>query len=198
MKIITMKKLTILAFAILGLSPSLLKAQNNYVGQIMFVPYNFTPAGWHECDGSLMAIADNETLFTLLGTNFGGDGQTTFGLPNAKNKIIIGEGQGPGLSNYVLGQSGGQENVTLSTNQLPAHNHIVSASNNVGDTSSPAGSIPADTKVLDKEYSTSPANVTMIPTSTVGGNQPHNNMMPSTTLKCVISLYGIFPTQNKN
>ena len=201
-KLILMKKITYLACIMIGFSFSILiKGQQPFVGQIMFVPYNFAPLGWHDCDGSLMSISENEVLFTLIGTTYGGDGQTTFALPNAKGKVIIDDGQGPGLSNYQLGQTGGVESVTLTANQLPMHNHSVVGTEADGNQNLPTAGIPANTKALDKEYSDStlPANKTTMKASmlsSAGGNQPHNNMMPTLSLKCVISLYGVFPSQN--
>ncbi|SMP89568.1 Microcystin-dependent protein [Epilithonimonas pallida] len=197
-----MKKLSILIFIMIGFSFSILiKSQQPFIGQIMFVPYNFAPVGWHDCDGSLQAISENEALFALIGTTYGGDGQTTFALPNAKGRVIIDDGQGPGLSNYQLGQMGGSETVTLTVNQLPSHNHSVMGTSVEGNQNSPANGVPANTKVLDKEYSDSnaPESKTTMKSSMLtvaGGSQPHNNMMPSLAMKCVISLYGIFPSHN--
>ena len=201
-KIILMKKLSILAFIMVSFSfSSLLKAQQPIVGQIMFVPYNFAPNGWHECDGSLLPISEYEVLFTLIGTTYGGDGQSTFAVPNAKGKVIIDDGQGTGLSPYVIGQTAGVESVTLTTNQMPNHSHSVLASTADGNQNSPTNGIPANTKILDKEYSNSTdsaSKVVMKPgmIAVSGGNQPHDNMMPTLSMKCVISLFGVFPSQN--
>lgn len=197
-----MKKLSILAFIMVSFSfSSLLKAQQPFVGQIMFVPYNFAPNGWHECDGSLLPISEYEVLFTLIGTTYGGDGQSTFAVPNAKGKVIIDDGQGTGLSPYVIGQTAGVESVTLTTNQMPNHSHSVLASTADGNQNSPTNGIPANTKILDKEYSNSTdsaSKVVMKPgmIAVSGGNQPHDNMMPTLSMKCVISLFGVFPSQN--
>ena len=197
-----MKKLSILAFIMVSFSfSSLLKAQQPFVGQIMFVPYNFAPNGWHECDGSLLPISEYEVLFTLIGTTYGGDGQSTFAVPNAKGKVIIDDGQGTGLSPYVIGQTAGVESVTLTTNQMPNHSHSVLASTVDGNQNSPTNGIPANTKILDKEYSNSTdsaSKVVMKPgmIAVSGGNQPHDNMMPTLSMKCVISLFGVFPSQN--
>jgi len=197
-----MKKLSILAFIMVSFSfSSLLKAQQPFVGQIMFVPYNFAPNGWHECDGSLLPISEYEVLFTLIGTTYGGDGQSTFAVPNAKGKVIIDDGQGTGLSPYVIGQTAGVESVILTTNQMPNHSHSVLASTADGNQNSPTNGIPANTKILDKEYSNSTdsaSKVVMKPgmIAVSGGNQPHDNMMPTLSMKCVISLFGVFPSQN--
>lgn len=196
-----MKKLSILACMMVSFSfPSLLKAQP-FVGQIMFVPYNFAPVGWHECDGSLLPISEYEVLFTLIGTTYGGDGQSTFAVPNAKGKVIIDDGQGSGLTPYILGQNAGVEEVTLLPSQLPSHKHLVVGSTVEGNQSSPTNGLLANTKTLDKEYSNAtdaPSKTTMRPgmLAAAGGNQPHPNMMPTLALKCVISLYGVYPQHN--
>lgn len=197
-----MKKLAFLACIMVGFSFSILiKAQQPFVGQIMFVPYNFSPVGWHECDGALLPISEYETLYTLIGTTYGGDGQSTFAVPNAKGKVIIDDGQGPSLSNYQIGQTGGVKSVTLTVNQLPNHSHSIVATTADGTQNLPTGGITANTKTLDKEYSDStlPANSTTMKANmlgTSGGSQPHNNMMPTLSLKCVISLYGVYPCPN--
>src|SRR5437016_6623328 len=94
-----------------------------YVGQLLLVPYNFAPVGWALCNGQLLAIAENDTLFTLIGTTYGGDGVTTFALPDLQSRVPIHQGQGPGSSNYVIGQNGGSETITLTSNQMPVHSH---------------------------------------------------------------------------
>lgn len=175
-----------------------LAAQSNFIGQIMIVPYNFAPRDWHDCDGALLPIAENDALFSLIGTTYGGDGQTTFALPNISGRVIIDDGQGNTLQSYTLGQTGGVENVQLTVSQLPQHNHNVNAVTAEGNNNIPTGKIPANTKVLDKEYSSQSANSTMKPgiISATGGSQPHPNLQPYVTLKCVIALTGIYPTQN--
>ena len=195
-----MRKLNFLLLLFL-LSGSLkLSAQDNFVGQIMIVPYNFSPAGWHDCDGSLMPIAENEVLFSLIGTTYGGDGQTTFALPDARGRVMVDDGTGSGLTSKVLGQQGGVENVTLTAAQLPTHRHIVNAVTAGGTKGNPAGSVFANTGVLDKDYSDKEADTTMAPgmVSAAGSSQPqpHNNIQPYLTMKCVIALYGIYPSRN--
>lgn len=169
-----------------------------FVGQIMFVPYNFAPIGWHDCDGSTLSIADNEALFVLIGTTYGGNGITDFKLPDMRGRVIIDDGTGLGLSSYTLGQTGGQENVTLISSQMPSHRHDVLANNSDGNTNLPTNARPANTKTLDKEYSNATADTTLRANalSISGGSAPHTNMMPTTALKCVIATYGIFPSQN--
>lgn len=193
-----MRKLNLLL--LLGLLSGSLKlaAQDNFIGQIMIVPYNFSPLGWHDCDGALMPISENEALFSLIGTTFGGDGQTTFALPDARGRVVVDDGTRPGFSTFNLGQKGGVENVTLTAPQLPSHTHIVNAANTVGTKEAATGALPANTGVLDKEYSDTAPNTTMSPgmISSAGSGQAHNNIQPFVTLKCVIALYGIYPQQN--
>lgn len=169
-----------------------------FIGQIMFVPYTFAPKGWRDCDGSLLPIAQNQALFALLGVTYGGNGQTTFALPDMRGRLVIDDGNGANLSTYQLGQIGGQENATLTVAQIPAHNHGVTATNSDGNANSPENAFPANTKALDKEYSNATSDSTMKADalSTAGASAPHYNMMPATAMKCVIATEGIFPPRN--
>ncbi|MBW8359327.1 MAG: tail fiber protein [Weeksellaceae bacterium] len=175
-----------------------LKAQaaSPFLGQIAFVPYAQVPTGWASCSGQLLPIAQNTALFSLIGTMYGGNGQTTFALPDMRGRVLISEGQGPGLSPYVVGEIGGSESVTLTTPQMPAHTHTVNAVSSEGNQNSPTGNLPADTKTLDKEYSDATANTTMKATaiSPAGGNLPHENRPPFITLRCIIALQGVYPS----
>jgi len=161
---------------------------------------SFAPAGWAMCSGQLMPISENDTLFNLIGTTYGGDGQETFGIPNLNGRVPIHQGQGPGISqNYQIGEMAGVESVTLNVQQIPIHNHAVLASTNPGTTSSPQDSILAKVTTgfpyINENPTGSSALVnTMI--QPVGGNQPHENMMPYLCVSFIISLFGIFPTQN--
>ncbi|PIF47752.1 microcystin-dependent protein [Chryseobacterium sp. 52] len=179
---------------------STLKAQiDPYLGQIIYVPYNRVPVGWAECNGQLLPIAQNQALFSLLGTTFGGNGITTFALPDMRGRAPISQGMGPGSSNnYVVGETGGSESVTLTTTQMPAHSHTVNAVSSEGNQNVPTNSLPADTKLLDKEYSDANANTTMKPTmiNPTGGNQPHENRSPFLTMRCIIATQGIYPSFN--
>lgn len=187
-------------FMISVFSP-MLKAQASepFVGQIAFVAFNFAPKNWAECNGQLMSIAQNQALFSLLGTTYGGDGITTFALPDMRGRVLVHNGQAPGgPTTYTMGQNGGAESVTLTVTQMPAHNHTVNAVTTDGNQNLPTGNLPANTKVLDKEYSDAAANTTMKSTmlNNTGGNQAHENRPPFITLKCIISLYGVYPSQN--
>ncbi|MFZ4931934.1 phage tail protein [Chryseobacterium sp. Mn2064] len=175
------------------------QATEPFLGQIAFVPYTFAPKNWAECNGQLLPIAQNAPLFSLLGTTYGGNGVTTFALPDMRGRMVVHNGQAPGgPTTYTMGQTGGSESVTLTVTQMPAHSHTVNAVTSEGNQNIPTGSLPADTKVLDKEYSNAVANTTMNSTmiSNTGGNQPHENRPPFITLKCIIALQGVFPSQN--
>ena len=192
-----MKKYTLLMFILLGLASNGLKAQGDgepFLGQILYVSFNFAPKGWAECNGQTMSINQNQALFSLLGTTYGGNGQTTFQLPNIQSRVLISNN-----STYNLGEYGGKEAHTLTINEMPAHNHLVNAVTSAGNKTSPEGNLPADTKVLDKEY-TSASNGTVAMNNGVlsssGGSQPHTNIQPYVTFKCIIALQGVFPSQN--
>lgn len=179
----------------------MLKAQASepFLGQIAFVAFTFAPKNWAECNGQIMSIAQNQALFALLGTTYGGDGVTTFALPDMRGKVLVHNGQAiGGPTNYVMGQTGGTENVTLTTGQMPSHNHTVNAVTTDGNQNVPTGNLLANTKVLDKEYSDVATNTTMKSTmlNNTGGNQPHENRPPFIALKCIIALAGVFPSQN--
>ena len=132
-----------------------------FLGQIAFVGFNFAPNGWAECNGQLLPISQNTALFALLGTQYGGNGTTNFALPDMRGRVVVHSGQGPLLSNYNQGETGGAESVTLTASQMPSHSHTVNAVTAEGNDASPTGNLPANTKTLDKEYSTAVANTTM-------------------------------------
>lgn len=165
-----------------------------YIGEIRMVGFNFPPAGWASCNGQLMDIAQNDTLFTLIGTTYGGDGQNTFALPNLSGRIPIHMGTGPGLSTYTIGQSAGVETVTLLSNQIPSHSHLPMSQSNNGTLGSPQNGIWAGS--TNSLYTTNTPNVPMRNglIGAAGGNQPHDNMMPFVAINFIISLFGIFPT----
>jgi microcystin-dependent protein len=186
-----------------------------YVGQIILVAFNFAPSGYAFCDGQLMAIAQNTTLFQLIGTTYGGDGVNTFALPDLRGRVPIGTGQGPGLSPYVIGGAGGFETVTLTTNQLAAHTHVVDISgltappkctNVPGNQRSPGGNVPAgEAAGVTATYSSLAPDANMasgsitvagaVSSSPMGGGFPHGNVQPSLALNFCISLFGVFPSQ---
>jgi microcystin-dependent protein len=163
-----------------------------YVGEIRMFGGNFAPVGWAFCQGQLLSIAENPTLFQLIGTTYGGDGQSTFALPNLASRIPVHMGQ-----NYALGQTGGEETVTLTTQQIPTHAHPVIASTGTGAQSSPAGNVLANSAAVAL-YSGDAPNVSLAPQSvqSAGGSQPHDNMQPFVVINFIISLFGTFPSQN--
>ena len=166
-----------------------------YVGEIRLFAGNFPPNGWMFCDGALLSIVESEVLFDLIGTTYGGDGQTTFQLPDLRGRVPVHQGNS-GQSNYVMGQSGGVETVTLTAAQLPHHTHALNASTNAAvSTKGPVDALGASTMNL---YGASTPNMAMEPTAIapVGGNGPHENMAPFTAINYIISLFGVFPSQN--
>ena len=167
-----------------------------YVGEIRMFAGNFAPAGWMFCEGQLLPISEYETLFNLIGTTYGGDGQSTFALPDLRGRVPLHMGQGPGLSNYIIGQNGGTEAVTLTTLQLPQHSHAAMAQSQTGGQTSPAGGVWAASTL--SQYSTNAADANMNPASIQpnGGNQPHDNMLPFQCISFVISLSGVYPPQS--
>lgn len=169
---------------------------NPYVGEIRLFAGNFAPAGWALCQGQLLSIAENDVLFALIGTTYGGDGQATFGLPDLRGRVPVHQGTGPGLSTRVIGQLGGSETVTLTAGQLPAHSHTLSATTAAASSAAgPSGSLLATSSVA--LYGTGAAASPMAGAAITasGGNQPHENMAPFLGLNYIISLFGIFPSQ---
>lgn len=168
---------------------------DNFLGEIRPVGFNFAPNGWALCNGQILPINQNTALFSLLGTQYGGNGTTTFALPNLQGRVAVGAGQGPGLTDYVPGEQGGVENLTLTTAQIPVHNHGVSVGTADATSVSPQGAIPA--KAARTVYS-SAGGTTMAPDSigSAGGSQPHNNLQPFLVTNYIIALTGIFPSRN--
>lgn len=169
-----------------------------FIGEIFMGGYNFAPRGYAMCQGQILSISQNTALFSLLGTTYGGNGQTTFALPDLRGRVPIGMGQGPGLSSKTLGEVSGTETVTLLVTQIPAHNHLVNAVSEPGDVSSPQGAFLANTGALDKEYKASGTTVTMNANAvaSTGGSQPHSIMQPYLVLNIYIAIEGIFPSRN--
>jgi microcystin-dependent protein len=171
---------------------------DQFVAEIRIFPFNFAPKGWAFCDGQLIPISQNTALFSLLGTFYGGDGKSTFALPDLQGNAPVHQGQGPALSEYFVGQSGGSETITLIDSEMPAHSHQASGVSGSGPTSpanntwgTGAGRTPPPTYV-DGNPNVSMGNAL----SVAGGNQPHNNMQPYLTLNFCIALQGIFPPRS--
>jgi microcystin-dependent protein len=172
--------------------------QTPFLGQIMWTPYNFAPQGWAFCNGQLLSIVQNTALFSLIGTTYGGDGRTTFGLPDLRGRTPIASGQGPGLSNYNVGDHGGVEGVALTIGQMAQHTHSANCSTARGNSATPTGStIWAVSSGGDHIYSTGTPNATLgnAAIGAVGGGQPHENRPPFLTLNYCIALVGIFPSR---
>ena len=161
-----------------------------YVGEIRMFAGNFAPAGWQFCEGQLLPISENETLFQLIGTTYGGDGQSTFALPDLRGRIPVHQGNG-----FILAETGGVEEISLTISQIPAHRHQIHATANAAQQSSPGGQLPARVSGSDL-YSgdSTPSNMAPQMVSSVGGSQPHTNFQPYLCVDFIISLFGIFPS----
>lgn len=168
---------------------------DQFVAEIRMFPFNFAPTGWALCNGQLMPISQNTALFSLLGTTYGGDGKSTFGLPNLQGSAPMQPGQGTGLSQYDLGQSGGDEMVTLLQSEMPAHSHNLQASTLNSQSTLPTNNALGRGNPVKIYTDTTTSVVQMAPNSIgiAGGGLPHNNMMPYLTLNFCIALNGIFP-----
>jgi len=162
-----------------------------YVGEIRMFAGNFAPAGWMFCEGQLLPISEYETLFNLIGTTYGGDGQSTFGLPDLRGRLPIHFGNG-----FILAETGGAEEITLTVQQIPAHSHAFLATTDIASQSSPSNTLCAQPSVT-KLYFAAAGAATMAPNSMlpVGGSQPHTNFQPYLCVDFIISLFGIFPSQ---
>jgi microcystin-dependent protein len=168
-----------------------------YIAEIRMFAGNFAPLGWAFCNGQLLAISQNDALFSLIGTTYGGDGFTTFALPDLRGRAPVHMGQGPGLQNFVLGQQGGAEVVTLNVAQLPIHSHVAGASSANGSSDGPAGGVPARNAAGAPQYGTPPnTNMAAAALQSTGGTQPHTNMQPCLAINFIICLEGIYPSQN--
>ena len=162
-----------------------------YVGEIRIFGGNFAPAGWMFCEGQLLPISENETLFQLIGTTYGGDGQSTFGLPDLRGRLPIHQGNG-----FILAETGGAEEITLTVNQVPVHTHPLVVNSGQGSSPNPANNLLSGSPNVDL-FIQDVANIPLAPTSVspVGGSQPHTNFQPYLCLDFIISLFGIFPSQ---
>jgi microcystin-dependent protein len=161
-----------------------------YVGEIRMFAGNFPPAGWAFCDGQQLPISENETLFQLIGTTYGGDGQETFNLPDLRSRVPIHQGNG-----FILAETGGAEEITLTTNQIPSHSHPLQANTGQGNSPNVSGNLLATSSAV-QVYRESAANQNMNAQaiSPVGGSQPHTNLQPYLCVSFIISLFGIFPS----
>ena len=172
-----------------------------YLAEIRSFGGNFAPRGWMFCNGALLSIAQNTALFSLIGTIYGGDGQTTFGLPNLNSRVPVGTGQGPGLSNIDLGEMAGTETVTLLSTQIPQHNHAATApAAGTSNTAAPSASVapgPASLGAgVSNSFGAATGNLAPPTLGVTGGSQPHNNLQPFLGLNYIICVEGIYPSRN--
>jgi microcystin-dependent protein len=172
-----------------------------FLGQIIAVGFNFAPIGWKLCDGQLVPIAENQGLFNLIGTTYGGDGQTTFGLPDLRGRVAISQGQATGQPNYTPGQNAGSETVVLTANQTAGHAHTLLASSQKGTTDTPDSTmaLAENDQVRVHMYGTVAPNTSLAPasiTTTSSSSQPHENRQPYLVINYIIAVEGIYPSQN--
>ena len=187
---------TCLALAALTL-PQVVQAGQPFVGEVICGGWSFCPVDWEECSGQLMPISQYDTLFQLIGTTYGGDGQNTFALPNLQSRTVVGDGQGQSLTNRTLGNTGGAESVTVDATTMPAHTHSLLANSGAEKSASPVGKIMGVSPASAKAYSSQATNVQLRSNamSLVGGSQPHENLQPYLAVKCCISMFGVYPSQ---
>jgi len=188
----------VLATVLVAVWPSTGLADTPYYGEVKIFAYGFCPVGWLPADGRTLAILDNETLFNLIGTTYGGDGQNTFALPDLRGRLPLGPGQGPGLSNRVIGEVGGEETVTLTTAQLPPHAHPQQATTLPPNVRNPAAALPAQTSRATMQRIGSVHDTARAADSigSAGESQPHENMAPFTAFTICIANAGLYPPQN--
>ncbi len=167
-----------------------------FVGEIRMFAGNFAPRGWAFCDGQLLAVSQNDALFSLLGTIYGGDGRTTFGLPDVRGRIPLHQGTGPGLSPRSLGSKGGEEKVTLTTNQLASHTHNFNANSAMATDFAPQGKVLAQASVAIYENANADTSLASSSIANAGGSQSHTNLMPTLCVNFIIALVGIYPSRH--
>lgn len=168
-----------------------------FIGEIRMFAGTFAPRGWALCDGQLLAVSQNDALFSLFGTIYGGDGRTTFGLPDLRGRVPLHQGSGPGLSPRQIGSKGGAENVTLTINELPSHTHPMQATEEPADSPQPDGRLPARSTTVDLYINDDPTvNLETSSTTSAGGSQSHANMMPFLCVNFIVALVGIYPSRN--
>ena len=186
-------RILLLLLLALPLCPAIACADTPFLGEIRWVAFNYAPKNWALCNGQLLPINQNQALFALLGTTFGGNGQTTFALPNLQGRAPIHEGNG-----HIWGERSGEEAHTLTMSEMPAHTHTVLADPREGNVSSPVAATPAKTAAGTPAYSGQAPNTSMKPDSlsNTGGSQSHGNMKPYLSMTCIIAITGIFPSSN--
>lgn len=183
-----------------GVSPTSARAGvDPFIGELMLFGGSFCPRGWAEADGQLVNVASNEALFSIYGTLYGGDGRTTFGLPDLRGRVPLHTGRGPGLSNRVQGSRGGQEAVTLTESEIASHAHALVGTPEVATERTPGGKLLASKERISQYSSTQPGTLVELAPESIapaGGSQPHDNMPPYLTLRWCVALTGVFPSRN--
>src|SRR5688572_24811925 len=174
---------------------------NPYLGEIRLFGCNFAPRDWQFCDGRLLAISEYDALYALIGTTYGGDGVTTFGLPDLRGRLPVGQGQGPGLTTRIIGEMAGSETVTLTAQQIPVHTHLAIATTGAATTGTPGtdvipGAVAGQTMYVTDTSGAVPFTASAQSIGATGSSQPHENCMPSLGLNFCIALFGIFPSRN--
>ena len=167
-----------------------------FVGEVRMFAGNFAPRGWAFCDGQLLAVSQNDALFSLLGTVYGGDGRTTFGLPDMRGRVPIHAGHGPGLSERRLGAKSGEEKVTLTVNQLPSHGHTMQATNDIPSLSNPQNNVTGQAAAKFYRAGTPSVFLNTGSVSNTGGSRSHTNLQPFLCIHYIIALVGIYPSQH--
>ena len=172
-----------------------------YIGEIRMFAGDYAPKNWSLCDGQLLAISQNNSLFSLLGTAYGGDGRTTFALPDMRGRLPVHQGTGPGLTTKNMGKKYGKENVTIKSAQMPAHNHSLNVTTDIANSSDPTNNVLAAQSDEDLPYyesdipSTNTQDLNSNTLSTMGKGQSHNNMMPSLCVNFIIAVFGVYPSR---
>ncbi len=167
-----------------------------FIGEIGVFAGNFAPRGWAFCNGQLLQISSNTALFSILGTTYGGDGRTTFGLPNLQGRFPMHPGNGPGLSSRRMGDTGGVGTVSLTEAQMPSHEHMVQASTGFGNEKEPNDNVPAEADDGERNYSSATPDAHLEPTGNAGGSQSHTNVQPYQCVSYIIALIGLYPSRN--
>lgn len=196
MKIKKILQGSLISCALFTSVPAVHASANPFIGEIDWFAGNFEPRGWAFCDGRLLPIAQNTALFSLLGTIYGGDGRTTFALPDVRGRVMVHAGRGPGLTDRRLGVKGGVENVTLNATQMPNHTHTLRANGGSATTADPTDNVLASTGRTRLYADSANANMDSSAVSSTGGSTSHTNVQPFTTLNCIIALQGVYPSRN--
>jgi microcystin-dependent protein len=192
------RALILLLLGILAAVAQPVRAQDQFLGQVELVGFTFAPIGWATCEGQILPISQYTALFSLLGTTYGGDGKSTFALPDLRGRRVVGMGQGPGLDDYPIGQMVGEESVTLILSQLPTHTHAILASGPVPpspDSLGPIGNVWAATVPFLYNAGGTPVPMNPGTLEPAGGSQPHNNLSPYLTMTYIIAMQGVFPSR---